>query len=170
MIREHTYIQYVGQGIAFLLFIAFLGILSDYPTYSHTTEDQSTLKLTLNHAGKLIEECRKRSEEELSEMPPNMRTQMDCPRERSSILLEVRLDGQEIYRETLLPFGFNRDGEASTYSRFTLSSGEYRLEVKMKDDANSEDFNYYFDQRIRLVPSEVKVIRFNTLLDKFVII
>ncbi|MDH5648744.1 MAG: hypothetical protein OEY67_03735 [Gammaproteobacteria bacterium] len=162
--------NFIGQIIAYLFFAGFLGVLSNYPTYSHTTADQATIKLTMNHSGKLKEKCRQRSEEEMAKLPPNMRVSMDCPRERSPIKLEMIVDGKEIYKETLLPFGLTRDGEATAYRRFNIKAGEHRVQVRMKDDVNTEGYDYHFEQTLTLAPSQVMVIHFDNLLGKFVAI
>ncbi|MDH5437233.1 MAG: hypothetical protein OEX83_10775 [Gammaproteobacteria bacterium] len=163
-------LKYIGQAFAFMVFIAFIGYFSRYPSFSHTTDEQASIKLTLNHSGKLEGECHKRSEEELAKLAPNMRAPLDCPRKRSPIQLKLTLDDEILYQDTLIPFGLRGDGESSVYKRFTVKAGQHRLQIHMKDDIRSKDFNYSFDQQINLDVSRVLVITFDNLTGKFVIL
>ena len=35
--------------------------------------------------------------QELAKLPPNMRTKMDCPRQRSEVQVELDMDGKPLY-------------------------------------------------------------------------
>lgn len=161
--------HFVGQGFAYLCFMVFIGYLSDSPVWTTVSENKSTVKLSVNHAGQLKSACRRRSEEELARLAPNMRTPTECPRERSPIHLELSLDDKMIYSETLQPGGIGGDREVSAYKRFTVDSGEHFVQVRMKDAMTLQEYNYRLEKVIHLEPEKVLVIRFDKLKKGFVL-
>ncbi len=82
-----------GQVVLYALFAATIGFFSSYPRYRHLAHDQALLKLSFSHPGQLVSECRRRTQEELAALPPNMRNPLDCPRERSPVTVQLALDG-----------------------------------------------------------------------------
>ncbi len=48
-----------------------------------------------------ITDCRPRTAEELAKMPPQLRAQQDCPRERSPVRVRVELDGKHAARRVV---------------------------------------------------------------------
>ncbi|RPH64714.1 MAG: hypothetical protein EHM83_07780, partial [Burkholderiales bacterium] len=87
-------LRYGGQGILYLLFAAFIGYFSTSPAYQHLAPDEALLRLSFRHPGQFATDCRQRSAEELAKLPPQLRAQMDCPRERSPVHVRVELDGK----------------------------------------------------------------------------
>ena len=79
----------VGQIVLYGAFAAFIGFFATSPRYQHLAPDQALVKLSLAHFGD--RECRKRTAEELKQLPPNMRAPMECPRERSPLTIELWL-------------------------------------------------------------------------------
>ena len=151
----------LGQVCAYALFVAFIGVLSNSPSYRHMPPDQATIKLSLRHAGKLLGECRERSAQELADLPPNMRIALVCPRERSPIVVELDLNGQRVFSETLPARGIHQDGRASTYRRFSVPAGQIQLAVRLKDHIGSKEFHYTATHTTTLEPAQVLVIDFN---------
>ena len=162
-------LQYIGQGLTYILFALFIGYLSDSPSWENAGPGKAEIKLSINHAAQFIEPCRKRSEEELSRLAPNMRVEMVCPRERSDMALEMLLDQRMIYSLVLEPKGFSRDGESSVYKRLVVTAGDHRLQVRMKDHMALKDYNYQLDKVHRFTADKITVIRFDKLEGGFVI-
>ncbi len=106
-------------------------------------------------------ECRKRTPEELENMPRNMRAPLDCPRHRSDIKLEVDLDGQPLFSTIMQPTGLSKDGVSTVYKRFQLKAGSYRLSVRMNDNLINPGYNHVKEEQITLKPAQVLVIDFN---------
>jgi hypothetical protein len=152
--------RYLGQAIAYVVFFGLVGYFSTSPAYTHLPADQAVIKLSFAHAGKVAGDCRKRTDEELAKLPPNMRQPMDCPRERSPILIELELDGRLIHREELRPTGLARDGTAYIYQSFRVPAGEYRLEMRMRDDVRTEGFDYISGADVKLEGGRLLVIDF----------
>jgi hypothetical protein len=150
-----------GQAVLYALFAATVGTFSNYPRYRHLPEDQALLKLSFSHAGQLKAECRKRTQEELAKLPPNMRAPLDCPRERSPVGVELALDGNVIARRVIPPAGLRGDGPSTVYARFPVPSGAHRLAVKLDDSVRTPGFDYVRDALIELVPGQIVVVDFN---------
>ncbi|HSH75918.1 MAG TPA: hypothetical protein VLA09_09575, partial [Longimicrobiales bacterium] len=71
--------------------------LSRAPT-RYAGEDDALLRLSWRLAGVRVEECRRRTEEELAALAPHMRTPEVCTGSIASYELRVALDGTEVVR------------------------------------------------------------------------
>lgn len=148
-----------GQVILYGAFAAFIGYFATSPRYQHIPPDQAVLKLSLSHLGD--RDCRKRAAEELEKLPRNMRNPLDCPRERSDILLQLDVDGQPLYHGTIRPTGIARDGISTIYRRFQLPAGKHLLAVRMNDNARVPGFKFVKEAEVEIKPAQVVVIDFN---------
>ncbi len=149
----------VGQIILYGAFAAFIGYFATSPTYHQIPDDTALIKLSINHLGD--RECRKRTPEELEKLPRNMRAPMECPRERSDIILEVDIDGQTALRTVMHPTGIAKDGIATIYKRFEVKAGEHMLSVRMSDNVTQPGFKFVKEGKVTLKPAQVLVIDFN---------
>ena len=152
---------WIGQILLYGLFALVIGVFSHWPAYRHLAPDAALIKLSMVHAGKLVGECRERSAEELAQMPPNMRTPMDCPRERSALTVELDIDGEPAARVVAPPSGLSGDGASAVYRRLTVPAGERLITVRLRDDARSEEFTHTLERRFMLAPAQVLVIDFD---------
>jgi hypothetical protein len=150
-----------GQIACYGLFVAFVGYFSSAPAYRHLPPEMATIKLSLRHAGQLLGECRTRSAEELGAMPASMRAPLDCPRERSPLLLELEADGELLYSERLPARGVHSDGRASVYKRLTVPEGRVAITVRLKDHIEHDDFHYSATRQLVLAAAGNLVIDFN---------
>jgi hypothetical protein len=150
-----------GQIALYAAFAAFIGAFASFPAYRHLAADEALLKLSFSHAGQLAHECRRRTPEELAKLAPNMRVALDCPRERSPVTVELRLDGQLLAQRSARPAGLAHDGGSTMYERFVIPAGEHALSVKFNDSAQVQGFNYMHEDRVRLNPGQVLVVDFN---------
>ena len=158
---QYTPSVVTGQILLYGLFALIIGAFSSVPKYQHLSPDQSLIKLSFIHHGKHVAECRQRTPEELAKLPRNMRAPVQCQRERSPVSVEVDLDGQPTFRHVAPPAGLSKDGASAVYHRMEASSGEHRIAVRMKDDANSKDFNFVREETVQLKAGQVLVIDFN---------
>jgi hypothetical protein len=154
-------IAWIGQALLYGLFALIIGYFSSSPPYRHLPAGQALIKLSFSHEGKLVSACRQRTAEELAKLAPNMRAPMDCPRERSPVTVEIDLDGIPAYRHVATPSGLSKDGPSTVYHRFALPSGQYRLAVRLNDDARTSGFNYQREEVVTLKSGKVLVIDFN---------
>lgn len=161
-------LRYFGQAVFYGAFALFIGYFSTSPAYVHVPPDQAVVKVSFSHAGQPVQPCRTRTKEELERLPPNMRTPMDCVRERSPVTFEFDLDGQRLYSVSAQPRGLSRDGAASLYRRITVPAGEHRLAARLKDSVLVEGFNYEHSETVTLVPGQIFVVDFNARKGGFV--
>lgn len=152
--------QILFQILAYVAFAAVLGYFATAPAYVHLDPEKALIKLSFSHAGQRKTECRRLSPEELAKIAPNMRQALDCPRERVSLLVELFLDGELLYRDLLHPSGLARDGASTAYQRFPVEPGSHHLVVHLRDTRRDEGFDWQFESDIDLVPQQNFVIDF----------
>jgi hypothetical protein len=161
-------LKYFLQICAYAAFMVFIGVFAQGPTYEHLARDAATIKLSLRHSGIRLEPCKDRSQQELADLPANMRAPQICPRERSPLILELDLNEEPVYAETLQPRGLHSDGRTSVYKRLSVPAGKMDLQVRMKDDVNSTGFQYQQDYTVNVDPADVVVIDFDEQTLRFV--
>lgn len=160
-------LRYVWQAIAYGAFMGLIGYFSNSPAYQHLPADQATIKLSLRHSGKLLGECTQRTPEEMLKLPPNMRVQAVCPRERSALVLELDLNGEMVFSQSLEPRGLHGDGMASAYHRLSVPAGDITVRVRLKDHVEQQEFPYQAEYDVTLDPAQVLVIDFDSQKKQF---
>ena len=153
-------LRYAGQAVAYAAFAVFVGYFATFPRYQHLQPDEGLLRLSFKHAGQPIGACRQRTPEELAKLPPQLRAQVDCPRERSPVHVRVEFDGRALYDETFPPAGLRRDGAASGYRRLPIAAGRHDVKVAFNDDVKVKGFNYEREATVDVKPGQVILIDF----------
>lgn len=156
-----------GQCLAYAAFMAAVGGLASGPTFQHLGDGQATIKLSIRHAGQLIGDCRDRTAEELGVLAENMRAPQICPRERSPLRLELLLDGESVFAETLQPRGLHKDGRASAYRRLSVPAGPMTVQVKLRDDVRVDGYQFERTAEVELLPAQVLLIDFDAEVGQF---
>jgi hypothetical protein len=154
-------LRYMLQAALYALFALVIGVFTTWPSFRLLAPDEGLLRLSFLHPGQPLQACRQRTPEELARMPPQMRTAVDCPRERSPVLVRVELDGQVIVDESFAPGGLARDGASAGYRSRPLPAGEHRLAVRFSDDARRRDQPVERAAQIRVAPGQVVLIDFS---------
>ena len=144
---------------AYAIFAVVVGLLSVWPRYELVEPDSAIVSLAFSHAAERVGECRRLTQEELNELPPNMRKPADCPRERHPIRLELSSNGDQLYQATLLPSGIWADGKANVYERVRVLAGTHSLFVGM-NDTGSDGFDYQASLTLDIEPGRNVVVRF----------
>ena len=152
-------LNYLGQGVAYALFAIIIGYFSSYPEYEHMPPDQALVKLSFAHAAQRKGACRERTDEELAKLKPNMRIRMDCPRGRADVVVELEMDGKQLYHVVLPPSGLSRDGASSMYRSMPVPAGTHNFVARLKDQEEG-GFGFVQEQSITLQPGKVMVIDF----------
>jgi hypothetical protein len=134
--------RYAVQALFYAGFAAVIGVFAAWPIYHQTPEGSAQIKLSFNHSGARIEECRKLTAEELSKLPTTQRRPVNCSRERLPILVQLTFDGTPIYEAVLEPSGLSRDGQARAYQKFIVPTGKHIIEARLRDSKRSEGFDY----------------------------
>ncbi len=151
--------NYLGQGVAYALFAVVLGYFSSSPEYKHLPPDHALVKLSFSHAAQRKGTCRDRTDEELAKLKPNMRIRKDCPRERANVVVELEMDGRQLYHVVLPPPGLAHDGSASIYRRLTVPAGTHHFVARLKDKVDG-DFDFVREETVTLATGRVLVIDF----------
>lgn len=152
------------------VFFALVGYFSNSPAYQRYDGEQAMIKLSFQHAGKIIGECRERNAEEVAQLPANMRIVKVCPRERSPLQLELLIDEEMIYSKKLAPRGLRNDGMSSVYVRIPVKAGQMRLRVQMKDHVEQVTYPYRLERHLTVKPAQVLVIDFDSQAGEFLVI
>jgi hypothetical protein len=153
-------LRYAAQLALYVPLMAILGYFSTEPRFSVVAPGEALVRVSLIHATQRRQACRERSPEELAKLAPNMRAALECPRERSPLLVEVELDGKLVLRREVQPSGLRRDGNAALYERLALPAGRHRIVARLRDRAEGE-FNYVKDETVELAAGRVLTIDFN---------
>jgi len=153
-------LRIAAQFALYIPLMAILAYFSTEPRFSVVAPDEALVRVSFIHATQRKEACRERSAEELAKLAPNMRASLDCPRERSPLLVEVELDGKLVLRREVQPSGLRRDGNVAVYERMALPAGRHRIVARLRDRAAGE-FNYVKDETLELAGGRVLIIDFN---------
>lgn len=152
--------RFAAQAILYAAFFLPIVYLTQQPSLRTLEPDQAVLKLAIRHAGQVIGECVPVTGTENANLPRNMKAPEICPRERSPLLLELKVDDRILYRESVSPSGLHNDGVSSMYRRFTLPAGRHRIELTMNDDVSVDGPNWRMQREVDLRPAQVAVVTF----------
>jgi hypothetical protein len=152
-------VKYLLHIPFYVAFAAFVGYFSAAPAYRHLAPGQAVVKLSLSHAGELRQPCRQRSAEELAKLAPNMRAQLDCPRERSDVRVELDLDGKLLASVSARPSGLRNDLPSTIYRRFEVAGGRHTLRARLADSPDGR-FRHHGEVTLDLAPGGVLVVDF----------
>lgn len=152
---------WTGQALLYGCFALAIGVFSRWPAYHPLQPDHALVKVSFIHHGVRVADCRPYTKEELAKLAPNMRAPMKCERERSSVQIELDIDGKTVFQRTANPSGLSRDGASTVYHSVDVPAGEHRISVRMKDDKTAEGFTHRHDSTITLKPAQVLVIDFD---------
>ena len=140
--------------------LALIAYFSTSPRFAVVGPDEALVRVSFIHATQRKAACRERSPEELAKLAPNMRASLDCPRERSPLLIELELDGRVVLRREVQPSGLRRDGNAVVYQRLALPAGRHRIVARLRDRAEG-DFTYVREETVEIAGGRVLIIDFN---------
>ena len=154
-------LRYALQALAYAAFAAVLGYFSTSPAYRLRADGEAIVKLSFTHSARLAHACRERSETELAKLAPNMRTRMDCPRERSPVTVEFDMDGRPLYRIEAPPAGLHKDGAATVYRRLAIPAGRHQFRARLADGPDGA-FGFAGETTVDLAPGQVLIVDFAT--------
>lgn len=156
-----TPLRYALQVLAYGAFAATIAYFSTSPPYRLRGDDAALVKLSFSHSAQLVQACRERSEAELAKLAPNMRTKLDCPRQRSDVLVELDMDGKPLYRIKTAPTGLRQDGAATVYRRLEIPAGQHLFRARLADGPDGL-FHYVREIDLKLEPGQVLIVDFLT--------
>ena len=157
-------------GLQFALYAVFAGVVvyfSTTPQWQNLEPGKALIKVNFSHAGKHISECVKLTQEEMAELAENMRRTESCPRGRVSLYIEVLLDGEVLFEDSLPPSGFSGDGESTVFESFPVEEGSYILVARLRDSDRSTGYDYEHSEEIHLQAEQNFVVDFNSTTGGF---
>lgn len=153
--------RWLLQALAYGIFLAPVAYFSNQPVMRFLGEDQAVLRLVFSHAGAPVSECRTLSQEELNELPPNMRRPTECPRERVPLFVTMRLDGETLFEASLPPSGIWGDGQTTVNREFEVPAGTHQIEIGMRDSRRESGLDYRMTRTVAIDPRDNLVIGFD---------
>ncbi|MDP6843671.1 MAG: hypothetical protein QGH73_18530 [Rhodospirillales bacterium] len=163
------FLDILGQGAAYLAFAMLIGYFSTRPAYRPLPASSALVKLSISHPGQRVAPCRKRSAEEIRNMPPNMRTVAECPRERHPVQVELKIDGETVFRDFSAPSGLARDGKSLFYERFRVDAGKHLIAVRLYDDDPAASSGYADAKELSIAAGSVVIVGFDRTAKRFII-
>jgi len=152
--------SYAAQALCYAAFMSVVGYFASSPPYVHLPAGEAVVKLSLQHAGHRKEACRERSAEELAKLAPNMRTTSVCPRERTPVAVDIRMDGQPLFAVVAPPTGLSKDGSSTIYRRVSVIAGMHRFSATLADTTDGS-IGFRGEHSVDLKPGRVLVIDFD---------
>ncbi len=160
--HQNKALRYLLQAFNYTVFMALIWYFATSPSIRILEEDEAMITIAFAHAGESREPCRRLSQEELAELPPNMRKPEDCPRERSPVVIQALLNGNTLINETLQPPGLFKDGGVNVYFSGKIPAGSHHFEIRMDDSVRKEGFDYTFEQDINIKPAQILLVNFDS--------
>jgi len=153
-------LRYLLQAINYSVFMALVWFFATSPSISLIDEGEAVITIAFAHAGQLREPCRRLTQEELNQLPPNMRKPEDCPRERSPVTIEARLDDELFFARSYRPPGLFGDGGVDVFHRVKVPAGEHLLSLRMNDSVRIEGFNHERKRKVNIEPAHILLVSF----------
>lgn len=154
--------------------------LSDL-SYSFYSPRDSAVKVAFKHTGKRKADCgeadlfRKEGERYRKELRDSKQVRMsmeklaNCPRQRHPVVLELYMDGVALLDKPYPPTGLKKDMASYIYEEFVIQPGEHRFQARLYTNGAKDAPDHEIDETVKIGPAEVKVIRVDDKLDRFVI-
>lgn len=144
-IPEFSVKQWLALTVLWISLALSVGVFSQWPAIVILQPDATELKLTIRYSGKRLGECRQMDSPELERLAPNMRQNLVCPREKSPMLAELRVNGELRYQDTISPSGLHNDGVLAAYEQFAVPVGKVHVSLRIRDDERIEAFTHVFE-------------------------
>lgn len=153
--------RYLAQAAVYALAALLVAAFSASPAYRQIPDDAAQIKVSFRHGAQRVEACRRLTPKEIAALPPRDRRPNDCSRTRAPIVVQIVLDGRQLYDAVLEPTGLSRDGPAEMYEKFVVPAGRHRLEARLRDSKRADGgFDYEKAVEVQLAPFQNLAIDF----------
>jgi hypothetical protein len=92
-------------------------------------------------------------------LPANMRIIEQCGRARAPAVLELRLGDAVLFADSIRPAGLHREGRAYLYRSWALPSGEYRLQLALRDSPREDGYDKQQQFLLRIEPGTAALLQ-----------
>lgn len=155
----------ISGSLISIIVVSSAALFSSWPFWQSLPEDHALLRLSFTKSG--VRDCRDRTAEELAALARNMRRAQICERRRAPVYIEMDLNGQLVLAENLLPGGLSGSGPSRVYQRFELPSGDYDIDLRLRDDPKSEAFTSVAAWQVHLAPAQSLAIDYSAAAGGF---
>lgn len=155
-----TVLRHLVQLLFYALFAIAIGYFSASPAFQYAPDNAAVIKLSLSHATERVAPCVLLTPEQVAALAPNMRRTESCERERVPLQIELDIDGKRVLSRQALPAGLWGDGPASVYEKLSLPPGKYKVNVRLRDSAADDTWDYTHTEDIELVAGHYLTISF----------
>jgi hypothetical protein len=152
-------LRVAGQALFWTATMLLVVAFAHWPPVTPLPPGHGELKLSMAHLTERLSPCRQLSEDERAALPPNMRVFEICERERAPARLEILLDGEPIFVESVRPAGSHRDGRAYLHRTWPLPAGDYTLELRLRDTPREQGFDKQARFALSLQPGVSALLR-----------
>jgi hypothetical protein len=153
-------LRYLVQITAFTAFAVFVAFFSKSPAFHYAQDTAAVIKLSLSHAADHVAPCVLLTPQEVAALAPNMRRTESCERARLPLSIELELDGELVLSAQAMPSGLWGDGPASVYEKFNLPPGSYQMDVRLRDTARTEGWDYTLSKKVELIAGRYHSVTF----------
>jgi hypothetical protein len=161
--------RYLGQAAWYAAIALLLGAFAMGPAYTHFGDDRAMIKLSFAHGASRQADCRRRTAEELAKLPHKERALYACERRRTSLHVELEIDGASRFDKTIAPGGLAKDGPARVYERFVVAPGRHVIIARLRDSTRKDGFDYERRAEVDLKARQNLVIDFHADQGGFII-
>jgi hypothetical protein len=128
----------LSGGVVALAAAGALAFLSEVP---HTAQsaDQALLRFSWRARGELVRECRRRTPDELANVPVHMRQEEVCARRILPYRLRVTLDGAVAIDELVRAGGAQADRPLFVFRELPLVPGQHRVAITFERERTGEE-------------------------------
>jgi len=156
----HSLLRYAAQTVFYGGMILVIGFFADTPHYRYFPSDMAMIKIAFAHGGHPKNGCHKLTAAELAKRAPNMRRKTLCSRERLPLLLELKIDGEMVFKGVLVPSGIRNDGPGRVYKSFKVKTGLHKIVAKLRDSNRKEGYDWVGEKEVDIKPVQHFVIQF----------
>jgi hypothetical protein len=161
--------RYLGQAVWYGAIGIVLGAFAMGPSYTHFGDDRAMIKLSFAHGASRVGDCRRRTAEELAKLPLKERALYACERRRTSLYVELEIDGVSRLSRAIAAGGLAKDGPARIYERFVASPGRHVIAARLRDSVRQHGFDYERRVEVDLKPRQNLVIDFHADRGGFIV-
>ena len=134
--------------------------------YAAASGADGELRLAWRWRSERVEECRRRSAEELARLPAHMRSATACERRLRPYRLEAWVDDRLVVDDSVGAKGAESDRPLSVYRRLSLAPGRYAVRVVFSPLAVTSDTlsarQLVLETSVVLAPRQVALVTVDT--------
>ena len=154
--RRASAVAGVGLAAAIGVVVAAMSVGPWWPAAG----DEPVLVVSFKHPGRVGEDCRVPSAEELANTPVHMRRERICERRRADVRLRVHVDGELVLDRAYPPKGIWGDGNSIALETLAVAPGPHEVRVQLGDRLDASAWDWTEHRTLEFRPRERRVVLF----------